>query len=379
MKRLAPIWAWWHVVPHTFRTRSKAQWKEASHGSYWHIGIDVHKNQSQICILTDEGELVEQRIRTVRDRFASVLGGRCGSRILIEASTESEWVARCLEGLGHEVVVADPNFAPMYSTRSRRVKTDRRDAQALAQACRLGAYRAAHRSSDEQRHVRARLSVREALVRTRSRYISLIRALLRREGLRVGSGSGAGFLDRLEKEELPDILQGEIAPLLEVMGRLNEQIARLDRDIAELSESDAVVRRLRTLPGVGPITAASFVATLDRVDRFRGAHQVESYLGLVPREMSSGERQHRGRITKAGGGRTRWLLVEAAWSILRWRRPSTEPLWQWTDRIAHRRGRRVAAVALARRLAGILYAMWRDGSDYDPVRMGRRPRALVAS
>jgi transposase len=192
-----------------------------------HIGIDVHKNQSQICILTDEGELVEQRIRTVRDRFASVLGGRCGSRILIEASTESEWVARCLEGLGHEVVVADPNFAPMYSTRSRRVKTDRRDAQALAQACRLGAYRAAHRSSDEQRHVRARLSVREALVRTRSRYISLIRALLRREGLRVGSGSGAGFLDRLEKEELPDILQGEIAPLLEVMGRLNEQIASI--------------------------------------------------------------------------------------------------------------------------------------------------------
>ncbi len=106
---------------------------------------------------------------------------------------------------------------------------------------------------------------------------------------------------------------------------------------------------------------------------------MESYLGLVPREMSSGERQHRGRITKAGGGRTRWLLVEAAWSILRWRRPSTEPLWQWTDRIAHRRGRRVAAVALARRLAGILYAMWRDGTDYDPVRMGRRPRALVAS
>jgi transposase len=340
-----------------------------------HIGIDVHKNQSQICILTDEGELVEQRIRTDRDRFTSVLGERSRSRVLIESSTESEWVARCLEGLGHEVVVADPNFAPMYSTRSRRIKTDRRDAQALAQARRLGAYRPAHRSSDEQREVRAKLSVREALVRTRSRYICLIRALFRAEGLRVGSGSGAGFVGRLNLEEMPEVLRQKIVPLIEVMGHLNEQIKRLDRELAELSESDVVVRRLRTVPGVGPVTAASFVATLDRVDRFRGAHQVEAYLGLVPREMSSGEREHRGHITKVGGGRTRWLLVEAAWSILRWKRPSTEPLWQWADRIAHQRGRRVAAVALARRLAGILYAMWRDGIDYGAERIGRRVRA----
>jgi transposase len=92
-----------------------------------HIGIDVHKTESQFCIL---------------------------GRILLEASTESEWAARCLEGLGHEVIVADPNFAPMYATRSRRIKTGRRDARALAEACRLGAYRPAHRLSDAQRHRR---------------------------------------------------------------------------------------------------------------------------------------------------------------------------------------------------------------------------------
>ncbi len=131
-----------------------------------HIGMDVHKKESQLCILTEAGELIERRVQTEPERFAAVLGNRPRARILLEASTESEWVARCLEGLGHEVIVADPNFAPMYATRTRKVKTDRRDARALAEACLLGAYRPAHRLSDPQRHVRGRLAVRDALVRT---------------------------------------------------------------------------------------------------------------------------------------------------------------------------------------------------------------------
>src|SRR5439155_1933354 len=122
--------------------------------------------------LAEGGELMEQRSRTEPERFAAVLGKRPRARILIEASTDSEWVARCLEGLGHEVIVADPNFASMYATRTRKVKTDRRDARTLADACRLGAYRAAHRTSDPQRQVRASLAVRQALVRTRTRYIT---------------------------------------------------------------------------------------------------------------------------------------------------------------------------------------------------------------
>lgn len=97
-------------------------------------------------------------------------------------------MARCLEELGHEVIVADPNFAAMYATRSRKVKTDRRDARTLAEACRLGAYRPVHRTSDRQRHVRAQLAVREALVRTKRKYISLVVALLRSEGYRIKSG-----------------------------------------------------------------------------------------------------------------------------------------------------------------------------------------------
>lgn len=120
-----------------------------------------------------------------------------------------------------------------------------------------------------------------------------------------------------------------------------------------------------TTPGVGPVTALAFVAALDDVTRFETAHQVESYLGLVPSEYSSGERQHRGRITKRGNARVRWLLVEAGWRILR--SPSSEcaPLRAWAMQIAARRGKRIAVVALARRLSGILYAMWRDGNEYE--------------
>jgi transposase len=131
------------------------------------IGIDVHKVASQVCIQTEDGTFLERRITTTRDALAKLLGGRARARILLEASTESEWVARCLEALGHEVIVADPNYAPMYATRSRRVKTDKRDARTLAEALKLGAYRPAHRVSAERRHARAELAVREALVRTR--------------------------------------------------------------------------------------------------------------------------------------------------------------------------------------------------------------------
>lgn len=95
-----------------------------------HIGIDVHKTSSQVCILTADGEMVERRIKTERESFAQLLSGRPPARILLEASTESEWVARCLEQLGHEVIVADPNFAPMYATRDKKIKTDKRDARA---------------------------------------------------------------------------------------------------------------------------------------------------------------------------------------------------------------------------------------------------------
>jgi len=126
-----------------------------------------------------------------------------------------------------------------------------------------------------------------------------------------------------------------------------------------------------TVPEVGALTAVTFVATLDQVGRFRGAHQVEAYVGLVPREWSSSELQRRGHITKAGNSRMRWLLVEAASRLMWPRNTRAQALREWAERIARRRGRKVAKVALARRLTGILFALWRDGTVFDPGRLQR--------
>ena len=341
-----------------------------------HIGIDVHKRQSQICIVTEVGEVIERAIQTTRDRFAAVLGERPRARILLEASTESEWVAQCLEALRHEVIVADPNYAPMYPERRRRVKTNRRDARTLATACRLGAYRPAHRASAEQRRVRQQLTVRDVLVRTRTRAIAMTGALVRSEGLRVRSGKPEQFVTRLHELPLPPALRATLAPTLSLLETLDGEIRQADGAVAQIAVQDPVVTRLMTAPGIGPVTAAAFVATLDRADRFAGAHQVESYLGLVPREDSSADYRRRGHITKAGNPRMRWLLVQAAWAVWHSTHADAQALRAWAQRIASRRGTTVAIVALARRLAGMLFAMWRDETPFDAARLGRRPTTV---
>ena len=218
------------------------------------IGIDVHKVTSQVCIRTATGTLVEERIATTRAAFAKHLGGRGRARVLLEASTESEWVARCLEALGHEVIVADPNFAPMYATRSRKIKTDRRDARALCEACALGAYRAAHRSSEAARGRRAQIAVRAALVDSRTKYISLARALVRQDGYRVASGSAGTFSKRVQAQELPEPMRARLAPLLTAIAGLTDQLATIDRELAQVVRTDAVAHQFCTAPGIGPVT-----------------------------------------------------------------------------------------------------------------------------
>lgn len=263
----------------------------------------------------------------------------------------------------------------MYATRSRRVKTDKRDARALCEAGKLGAYRPIHRVSDAQRHVRAELAVRDAVVRTRTRYVALIKAAVRREGLRLGQGDPERTAAKLATIELSAATRAELAPLVAFLEPLNAAIADADRRLALLARDSAPARLLQTMPMIGPVTALGFVSALDDVTRFAGPHQAEAYLGLVPSERSSGEQQHRGRITKRGNTRTRWLLVEAAWRIRRSKDPALAPLNAWADRIAARRGKRIAIVALARRLTGILFAMWRTNTPYAA---GRARRGEVA-
>ncbi len=260
--------------------------------------------------------------------------------------------------------MADPNYAPMYATRSKRVKTDRRDARALGEACKLGAWRPAHRVSDHQRHVRTLLDVREQLVKTRTRLISLASAMLRREGYRVRSGHAEYFPERALELALSGQLRSELGPLFSTIVHVNKQIDSVEQRIELATRTDVDVQRVRSLHGVGALTAAAFVATLDGPERFRRAHQVECYFGLVPRESSSGEKQHRGCITKIGDSRMRGLLVQTAWCIVRSRQPDVVHLKRWAAQIAARRGRNIAVIALARRIAGILFALVRDGTTY---------------
>lgn len=330
--------------------------------------IDLHLRYSQIRIVDGDGRVVrEKRVVTSREALTAAFAGVGEIRVLLETGTESEWVAQALEQAGHAVIVADPNYAPMYGELRRRVKTDRRDVAALAEANRRGWYRPAYRRSAAQRAVQQILRSRRQLVAMRTGAISVLRAVLRQEGYRLPSGSSAQVAPRLARLVIPPGLTETLAPLQRTVVQLTTEIATIDTRLAAQAADDAVVQRLQSVPGVGPVVALTFRATLDQVKRFTHAGQVSALLGLVPREDSSAERRHRGHITKAGPGELRSLLVQAAWAC--WRSGGSGTLRAWVERLAARRGRRIAVVALARRLSRILYAVWRDEAAFDVTRL----------
>jgi transposase len=325
--------------------------------------IDLHMRYSQIRIVDAEGRVLrEPRVPTTAERLVKAFEGLGSMRILLETGTESEWVAQALETAGHEVIVADPNYAPMYGEIRRKVKTDRRDVAALAEANRRGWYRATHRVSSGQRAVRQVLRSRRQLVQMRAGTISVIRALLRQEGYRLPPSSSRRVPARLAALALPLRLQETLAPLARMIDTLTTEIAGVDAGLATCAQADPIVERLQSVPGVGPVVALTFRAFVDDVGRFGSAAQVSAAIGLVPREDSSAERRHRGHITKAGPRELRSLLVQAAWAC--WRSKASGTLRAWVERLAGRRGKRIAVVALARRLSRILFAVWRDQSMF---------------
>jgi transposase len=168
--------------------------------------------------------------------------------------------------------------------------------------------------------------------------------------------------------ELPASITETLAPLQRLIAVLNDELATADDRVARIAAEDPVVTRLTTVPGIGAITATAYVAALDDAARFGRAAQVASYLGLAPREYSSGEQQRRGRVMRSAHPYVQSLLVQAAWCVWRSKDPRTAGLRGWAQSIAHRRGKSIAVVALARRLARILFAMWRDGVPYDAAR-----------
>lgn len=326
--------------------------------------IDLHLRHSQIRIVDATGAVVvDRRVTTSAEGLHSVFAGRPPLRVLVETGTESEWVAQRLEACGHEVIVADPNYALMYGARPRAIKTDKRDVAALAEACRLGIFRRAHRVSGEQRQRRRELRVREQLIRVRTQAINLLRAQLRQEGYRLASGSAEMAVSRYARLPVPPALHQALTPVLALLEHLAPALKQATAAARTQAEADPVVQRLMTAPGVGPITALTYRALVDDITRFRQAGSASAFFGLVPYEDSSGERRRRGRITKAGPSTARSLLIQAAWTVWR-QKAGGGALHAWVTRLADRRGKQIAVVALARRLSRILYAMWRDGTAY---------------
>lgn len=335
------------------------------------IGLDVHKRKTQICVQDESGTTVRKaRLDTDVQVLVEFLRPFAPAKVLLEASTVSEFVARGLERAqsGLQVFVGDPNYLPMYGTITRHTKTDERDAKALADAVRQGFFREVHRPDDKQIRRRRTLRVRRKLVGARSSLIALVRSLCLQEGVVLPSCPAESFRRTATQHGLHADLREDLAPIFDTLAMLEDAVPATDRRVEELQ--DDVTRRLQTVCGVGPLVALAFMAAIGNVARFANAHRVESYIGLVPREMSSGEKRIRGSITRVGDGECRAMLVQAAWMLVRSKDPQVARLREWFESLQAKKGAGKAIVALARRLAGILYAIARDGRPFDPSKLG---------
>jgi transposase len=332
-----------------------------------HLAIDLGGKESQICVRRSDGQIIEER-RCHTAELGGYLASRPRSRVIVETCSEAFAVADAALAGGHEVRVVPATLVRSLGVGARRLKTDRRDARILSEvSCRID-LPSVHVPSRESRARKAMCGMREALVGARTKLVNTVRGWLRAEGRRPRSGELATFSARVRALSSEAPLPSYVERQLRMIDALNGEISQADRELATVAKADPVARRLMTAPGVGPATAVRFVAALDQISRFSGAHAVESYLGLVPGEDSSAERKRRTSITKAGPTALRWCLVQAAWAARRTRR--RDPMHHWVDNVEKRRGKRVAVLALARKLAGILFAIWRDGTVYEPRRSG---------
>ena len=326
------------------------------------VALDLGARKTAYCEVS-LGSVVQRATVTSVETLAAFLGPQQPPALVaIEACREAWHVHDLLRSWGNDVVLVD-------TTRSRRLgigdhgrKTDRIDAEILARALERGGIPAAHVLSPHRRELRRWLNVRRALVESRANLVTTCRGLARELGVALPKGQIAKFADKARA--VAGASSTVIEPLLKQLDTVNPQLLAVEATLARLCSSEPAIALLMTAPGVGPTIAASFVSVIDDAKRFRSAHHVESYLGLVPSEDSSGGNRRIGAISKKGNPYLRSLLIEGAWVLIR-NADSSDPLRQWAESLAERRSRKIAVIALARRLVGVLWAMWRDSKPYD--------------
>ena len=335
------------------------------------VGLDLGDTYTQLCVIDAEANIIEEaRLRTtaaaLRQRFASMPA----ARLVLEAGTHSPWVSRLLEGCGHEVYVANPRkLRLVYQNDS---KSDRVDAEYLARIGRLDPALLApfrHRHATTQADL-ALIRSRDVLVRARVRLINHVRGAVKSVGGRLEKCSSPSFVAHA-RPGIPEELGSALAPVLEMIEALASKIRGYDRMIEQLARRRyPETTLLRQVPGVGALTALTYVLTVEDPNRFPAPRSVGSYLGLRPRRADSGDLSPQLHITKAGDEMLRRLLVGAAHYILGPFGPDTD-LRRWGLTLAARggkRGKRLALVAVARKLSVLLLRLWVTGEAYEPLR-----------
>jgi transposase len=316
----------------------------------------------------------EGRLRTTPEAFRRRFASEQPMRIAIEAGTHSPWASRVLEECGHQVLVA--NARKLRLNYANKRKTDEIDAENLARLARLDPkllYPLKHRSEDSQAHM-ALIRSRQALVSCRTQLVNHVRGAVKSFGGRLPKCPARSFHNKAA-EHIPEALLPALGPILEQIGSLTERIRDYERELEAISkEHYPETGLLRQVEGIGPLTALTFVLTLEDPHRFEKSRSVGAYLGLVPAMDQSGDRNPQKRISKEGDEMLRKLLVGSAHYILG---PfgSDSDLRRHGEKIASRGGKnskKRAAVAVARKLSVLLHSLWVSGEVYQPLRNTHR-------
>lgn len=333
------------------------------------IGLDLGDRKHQVCVLDGSGKIVaEEAITNTRECITRLAERYPRATYVMETGTHSPWVSRLLEGRGLRVIVG--NARKLRAISQNQTKSDVEDARLLARLGRVDPtllYPIRHRSESAQRAL-VRLKVRETLVRSRVNQMNSVRFLLKSLGLPVASGSKAMTFTRRLRPMLEEATRVLVEPLLGIIDLLNARIAEMDKELEVFGrERYPVTEQLRQVPGVGPLTALAFVLTIEDPGRFPETRAVGPYLGLVPKRDQSGESDKQLPITKAGNTQLRCLLVNCAHYILGPFGPPSR-LREAGERIAARGGKSAkkrAVIAVARKLAVTLLALWKSGAEYE--------------
>jgi len=336
------------------------------------IGMDLGDRCHAVCVLNKAGEEMEERtVVNDRESIGEWIIRYKGATVAMETGTHSPWVSRFLEELGMKVYVA--NARKLRAISSSNTKSDKEDARMLARICRADVKLLSpvkHRSEACQRDL-VRVKVRDALVRARVNQMNSVRFLMKSLGVKIPSGCKATSFVKKVRGDLSEEYLELVGPLLEMLDEINVKIKQLDRELEEMAtQRYPETLLLRQVPGVGPITALSFVLTLESPDRFPKAREVGPYLGLCPRRDQSGDSDKQLPITKAGNSQLRTLLVNCAHYILGPFGPPCD-LRDAGMRICERGGsvaKKKAIIAVARKLSVTLVALWRSGEPYCPMK-----------